>query len=372
MEIDELAVKITGDSSSLQSALRDATESMEKLGINTSALSGLLGVAGLTAIFKMASDAAAKMVDAFRGDEVALLKYNAALEASNSITAKGKSTLDEFIPKFASLSGIAEADTQSMIAMLAAYGRTDEQIKTMMETALGMSNVLGTDVNTALTQLNMTFSGTIGRLGQQIPALKDLTAEQLKNGEGVKLLSDKYSGFSDVLKDSTDVSIKNYENAYSDMMSVMGESIAKTIQPVRDALTDAFRWIADDQTGVRAKATLGIIEIGLVAIVSAINPIAGAISGAIIIVTNLVNQFKAAQEGASAAAAQSAAAWAESNKGQSDDLDAMRLKAIQVANDRAAAEKKAADDTVKASADAEKKIIEGRKAASKEYEDTLA
>lgn len=372
MEIDELAIKITGDSTSLQSALKNATDEMNKLGINTSTLSTLLGAAGLTAIFKMAFDAANQMVEAFRGDEVAALKYNAALQASNKITNEGKAALDAYVPVFASLSGIAEADTQSMIAMLAAYGRTDEQIKTMMQTAQGMANVLGIDVNTALTQLNMTFSGTTGRLAQQTPALKDLTAEQLKNGEGVKLLAEKYEQFSDVLKDSTDVSIKNYQNAYSDMMSAMGSSIAATLKPLRDAMTDAFRWIADDKTGERAKNTLQIIELGLVAIVAAINPVAGAISGAIILITNLIGQVSAAQKAAADAAANAAAKWAEANKGQADDLDAMRLKALTVAQDRAAEEKKTADATAKAWEDAEKKIIEGRKTASKQYTDTLA
>ena len=241
MEIDELAVKITGDSTSLQTAMKSATESMGKLGLSTSTLTGLLGAAGLTAAFKLAYDAADKMVQAYRADETALLKYNAALAASAVITAQGKRALDEYVPVFASISGIAEADTQAQIARLAAYGKTDAQIKTMMETALGMATVLDMDVNNALTQLNMTFSGTIGRLGQQIPAMKDLTAEQLKNGEGIKLLNGKYGEFAGTLKDSTDVSIKNFENAWSDLMSTMGQSIAGTIQPLRDALTGLFR-----------------------------------------------------------------------------------------------------------------------------------
>lgn len=218
MEIDELSVKITGDSTSLQSAMNQAIDAMGKLGIGTSTLTGLLGAAGLAGAFKIAYDAASKMVQAFRDDETAQLKYNAALAASVAITAQGKKALDEYVPVFASLSGIAEADTQAQIARLAAYGRTDAQIKTMMQTALGMSTVLGMDLNTALTQLNMTFSGTIGRLGQQIPAMKDLTEAQLRNGAGVKLLNEKYGEFSGTLKNSTDVSIKNFENAWSDLM----------------------------------------------------------------------------------------------------------------------------------------------------------
>ena len=62
MEIDELAVKITGDSTSLQAAMNQAVDAMGKLGIGTSALTGLLGAAGLAGAFKIAYDAASKMV----------------------------------------------------------------------------------------------------------------------------------------------------------------------------------------------------------------------------------------------------------------------------------------------------------------------
>ncbi len=384
MEIDELAIKITGDSTSLQSAMNEASESMGKLGINASTLTGLLGAGGLAAAFKAAYEAADKMVQAYRGDETALLKYNAALQASNSINAEGKKSLDNYVSVFASMSGIAEANTQSMIAMLAATGRNDEQIKTMMKTAQGMATVMGIDVNTALTQLNQTLSGTTGRLGMQTPALKDLTAEQLKNGEGIKILSEKYGQFSDTLAHSTDVSIKNYENAYSDLMSTMGASIAKAIQPARDALTSAMRAIIND--GPAAKAILVSIGVviagiaaaslvamapllaGLAAAAAAAAPVVAAIAAITAVIGGLTYQTLKNAEAQKQASADAIAGLTK----QSDALEANRLKAITVAQDKAAAEKKAADDTAKAWAEAEKKIIEGRKTAQKQYEDTLA
>ena len=371
MEIDELAVKITGDSTSLQSAMNQATESMNKLGINTSKLTGLLGAAGLTAAFKMAYDAADKMIQAYRGDETALLKYNAALAASAVITAQGKRVLDDYVPVFASLSGIAEADTQAMIARLAAYGRTDEQIKTMMETALGMSAVLDMDVNTALTQLNMTFQGTAGRLGMQISGLKELTAEQLKNGDGLRLLNSKYGEFSQTLKTSTDVSIKNFENAWSDLMSVMGESIAKTINPLRDAITNLFRHIIDSisETNKLNEAFRKTAD-GT-----------ATLNDKLLIQTNILNNLKYTRKMAEydptvskeeladldkAIAAQQALVDKLGEKVTAETAAADAAKATATAAaEAAAAAKKATDDAIAAQ-------IRGRKDAQKAYEDSLA
>jgi len=370
MTIEELVVKITGDSTSLQTAMEQGADSMDALSNSSRLLSGLLGAAGVAGAIKVAYDAAQKMVEAFRGDEIALLKYNAALQASNSISADGKEILDKFVPVFASMSGISVANTQSIVAMLSAYGRTDAQIQTMMNTALGMSNVLGGDVNDALMKLNMTLSGNIGRLGQQIPALRDLTAEQLKNGEGVKLLSEKYEQFAGTLTHSTDVSIKNYENAYSDMMSAMGRSIATTLQPVRDAITQIMRGIADDAP--RAKTALVELAIAFGTILAAVAPVVAAIGAVAGVVLGLTNQYLKNAEAQKKAFADNISAITQ----QSDALETLRLKSYQVTQDRLAAEKKANDDRVaaekKAVEDSVAAQIKGRKDAEKAYSDSLA
>lgn len=393
MEIDELAVKITGDSTSLQTAMEDATESMGKLGINTSALTRLLGAAGLTAALKMAYDAADKMVQAFRDDETAQLKYNAALAASAVITAQGKKALDEYVPVFASLAGIAEADTQSQIARLAAYGRTDAQIKTMMETALGMSTVLDMDVNTALTQLNMTFSGTIGRLGQQIPAMKDLTAEQLKNGDGIKLLNEKYGEFAGTLKDSTDVSIKNFENAYSDLMSTMGASIAGTIKTLRDSMTGLFRDIIaqtqDSNSGLEIFATgfnnfvnifkqaaLSIVGKGNIftAIDEAINHTQQKINELIVIYSGLEDPIQKRirlEKEAAEKARQEAEATASKVAAAAQEAADAQIKSFQKAQEAYRAELAATETRVKAGLITEQDAADAKYNANKKLIDDL-
>jgi len=128
------------------------------------------------------------------------------------------------------------------------------------------------------------------RTGAVRLALEGLTAEQLKNGEGIKVLNGKYGEFAGTLKDSTDISIKNFENAWSDLMSAMGKSIAETIAPVRDALTSTFKWIIDNKAAVTT--ALNAVELGFAAIVTVINPIVGGISLAMVGALKLVELFR--------------------------------------------------------------------------------
>ena len=66
-------------------------------------------------------------------------------------------------------------------SFLAVQGRTEKQIKKMTETALDLSVVLGTDLLTAIQNLDQTYEGTIGRLGKFDERLKTLTDSQLEN-----------------------------------------------------------------------------------------------------------------------------------------------------------------------------------------------
>jgi hypothetical protein len=362
MEIDELAVKITGDSTSLQSAMKAATDAVGKLGIGTAKLNGLLGAAGLAGAFKLAYNAANVMVQAYRDDEVALLKYNAALAASTVITAQGKRALDDYVPVFASIAGIAEADTQAIIAMLSATGRNDAEIKMMMETALGMSSVLGGDVNSALTQLTQTLTGLMPRTGALKLALDGLTTEQLKNGEGIRVLNQKYGDFSGTLKNSADVSIKNFQNAWSDLMSTMGQSVEGTIQPVRNAMTGLFREIIKQTQD--SNSALEIFATGF-------NNFVNIFKQAALSVIGKGNIFAAIDEAINHTE-QKTRQLMVLYAGLEDPLQKrirLEKEAAEKARQEAAATASAAEAAAKAATKAQ---IEGRKEAQKAYEDSLA
>jgi hypothetical protein len=49
---------------------------------------------------------------------------------------------------------------------------------------------MGISLDTAITQLNATLNGNIGRLGQQNAELKDLSAEELRSGKAIDILGE--------------------------------------------------------------------------------------------------------------------------------------------------------------------------------------
>lgn len=231
-----------------------------------------IAVAAMSALKAVIADTTAEWAE----DETALLRFNAAIAANSSMTSGAADRLNELADSFGMLTGNSTAAIQNMITMLSATGRTEKQINDMMIAAQGLATATGVDLNTALTQLNMTFSGSTGKLAKATPALAELTEEELKNGAAVDLLKEKYGQFADVLGQSSAVSIQNYENTIGEIKSALGEFFESGIKPIRDKITEFMRYLVSHK-----EVLIGIIEgigFALAVVIGLFNPILGGIA----------------------------------------------------------------------------------------------
>lgn len=252
----------------------DIDKFASKIGTTGPMLAASVGVAAvaISGLQKVISETSKE----FAEDETAQLRFNAALAANSSLAEGAAERLGEFAEEFGLLTGNATSATQSMITMLAATGRTEQQITDMMTAAQGLSVATGVDLNTALTQLNSTFSGTVGKLGKTTPALNGLTKEQLANGDAVKMLLDKYGAFSDTLADSSEVSMANFQNQLGELKSTIGGFFEGGIKPIRDGIMNIVKYMAEHK-----EVVIGVIEgIGyaIAVVMATFNPILGAVA----------------------------------------------------------------------------------------------
>ena len=245
-----------------------------KIGTTGPALAAGVGLA--VAGFQALSKIVAETTEAWRSDEIALVKFNTAIEASGEMGEGASERLKDYARELSYMSGEAQAATQTQIAMLVATGRTEEEVVKITQAAMGLANATGVSVQTAMEQLNATFSGTAGRLTKTTPELLSLTKAELANGEAVDIMLEKYGAFSDSLSGTTDVSIKRHENAISDLKSVMGSWFEMGIKPIRDGLTKMIEYLVEHQEIVYG--ILNGVALGLSAILFAFNPILGAIA----------------------------------------------------------------------------------------------
>jgi len=212
------------------------------LSSETGKLNGMFGGFVITAgdvvnAVKAIAQAAWGTIEAFAKQEKSIAQFSAAMSLSGRITNEQADGLREYAEEMANLTGEDDEAILSMEAFLAASGRNETQIRKLISAAADYSAATGKGMRTSVEELNKTFSGTEGRLGMLIPALKDLTDEQLKAGKGIDVVAAQYDGFASKMSGIADVSLKNFKNAYDDVVAAIGAEVWPALAPAVESVT---------------------------------------------------------------------------------------------------------------------------------------
>ncbi|UKI52771.1 MAG: hypothetical protein L6V86_06350 [Treponema sp.] len=123
------------------------------------------------------------------------------------------------------------------MAQLAAAGRTQAEIQEIMSAALDISASGAMSMESAVKNLNKTFSGLSGELGESVPQIKSLTKEQLRNGEAVRIIARQYEGMAKETAKATGSGIQ-LSNAVGDLKEQLGMGFTAIIRPVNVLFTN--------------------------------------------------------------------------------------------------------------------------------------
>lgn len=122
-------------------------------------------------------------------------------------------------------------------AYLASLGMTEEQIGRVIEASAQLSAATGMTLDSAVKNLAKTFGGLTGELGESIPKLKELTVEQLKNGEAVDFILENYKGFAENAAQTALGPLRQLNNAWGDFLEQIGAAMMPFATKVTRALT---------------------------------------------------------------------------------------------------------------------------------------
>lgn len=116
----------------------------------------------------------------------------------------------------------SEEEIMGAINMGTEMGRTEAQTRKLVETAMGLSRLTGTDLNTQMLALSATYEGQTGRLGKLSSDVKGLTDAQLRNGEAVDILNKKYGKLASEGLQSTEGQILQAKKWWGETMDEIG------------------------------------------------------------------------------------------------------------------------------------------------------
>lgn len=160
-------------------------------------------------------------------------------------------------------------------AFLASLGLTERQINATIEAAAQLSAATGMTLDSAVKNLAKTYGGLSGELGESIPKLKELTTEQMKNGEAVKFILDNYRGYAETAASAGLGPLQQLKNS----IGGVGEEIGKVLMPMIQSAAVLLKEFAVWLQGLSPAAKTSIVAIGGIA--AAIGPFSIALGSVI-------------------------------------------------------------------------------------------
>lgn len=183
--------------------------------------------------------------EAYKVQEKAESALQKAAENNPYLNRESVQRLKDYASELQSVSNFGDEGTIDIMAQLAASGRTESEIMKIVAAAADYAAAKHISLESAVQNLNKSYGGLAGELGELFPEVKALTAEQLKNGEAVDIIAQKYKGFAQEAADGS----TQAKNAFGDFM----ESIGKIANPAFEALNQKAKAFWESMTTQMSK-----------------------------------------------------------------------------------------------------------------------
>lgn len=231
---EKLEFDLTVTNNQLSKALGDGSK---QAGLLENSLSTALGVFGGNLALKgleLLKDGLGEVVafgresvKAFSEQEDALNQLGQALKASGEFSNTAVDDFNSFASALQKSSVYGDELVISQLAIAKAFGASNNQAKALVQAAANLSATFGGDLGSNVEKLGKTLNGTLGKLAQYIPELKNLTKEQLAAGAAADIINEKFGGSAAAQLNTYSGSVTAASNAFSDMQEEVGRFIAK-------------------------------------------------------------------------------------------------------------------------------------------------
>lgn len=239
----QVSIKINADSSNAEKGLDKVNKKLNDLS-KSAPLKGManLGaaVSGVGVAFSAVTKSVGAVVDAlgecneaYKVQEKAEKSLEVAARNNPYLDGKSVAALKNYASELQSISDYGDEQLLPLMTKLAASGRTQEQIMQIMSASVDMAAGGAASLGEAVSSLNKTFVGEAGELSALSPKIKDLTQEQLKNGEAVRLLAQQYKGMA---KETADTGTQ-MKNAIGDVKEMLGDVVHTFLTPIQESAT---------------------------------------------------------------------------------------------------------------------------------------
>jgi hypothetical protein len=224
-------------------------------GLKDFASSALLPVASITAVIASLKKLVEGMREAslaYRAQSDGETMLSLAIKNNPYFTGEAENRLKSYAKELQNVTGYTDNEVLESMQKLIANGRKEAEVFDIIGVATNLAVKEGIDLASATDMLNATYSGMAGTLGKHNAAIKNLTQEQLKNGEAVRLTGEAVKDYA--------TSTVNADVLTSRAKEDFNEAMGKFIDPLSEAW-DNF-WKKFYKKG--AEAITGVLDAGTI------------------------------------------------------------------------------------------------------------
>ena len=233
--LKDMKTKLDGAGKTIDAGAKKGKGFADNLkGISTGAVAAAGAVAGVAVAVKKTVDALNDCEAAYKVQRNAEIALQTAAKNNPYLNDESVYNLRNFASELQSMSNIGDEQSLQVMAQLAAMGRTEEQIQAIMKAAADMSAVTGNSIQNIAVQLNKTYSGLAGELGEANSAIRALSKEELEAGKAIDIIAKQYNGQAAAMADNT----VQLANAWGDFKENIGRGWNKVTQPVKQFFLD--------------------------------------------------------------------------------------------------------------------------------------
>jgi hypothetical protein len=214
---EDIVIKLKDEFSKAAKTIGSSTSKLSK------AFSGLQGVIGALAIGKSIQ----AVTSAFLEQERAQEKLRASLRLTGRASEETFQRFQDLATGLQKTTTFGDEAILAQQAFLASLRFTNDQIEQVTQAAVDLSAATGLTLESSVRNLAKTYSGLSGELGELIPQLRGLSAEQLKAGEGVKTIADLFAGQAQAAAQTYGGQLQQLANNYSDLLEKIGQTTLK-------------------------------------------------------------------------------------------------------------------------------------------------
>ena len=209
---------------------------------------GMSAVTGVGVAVKKTVNALNDCEAAYKVQRNAEIALQQAAKNNPYLNDESVYNLRNFASELQSMSDIGDEQSLKVMARLAAMGRTEEQIQAIMKAAADMSAGTGNSIENIAVQLNKTYSGLSGEIGEANSEIRALTKEELEAGKAIDIIAKQYNGQAAAMAD-TNVQLAN---AWGDFKENIGRGWNNVTQPVKQFFLDVLNSINEATAKTKA------------------------------------------------------------------------------------------------------------------------